>query len=197
MTAPKRQRRDDRLIHPGATETEIRCDRILGPFDTAARAMDLKWGVDRLPELVTPETADRWGKAMANLNAAIAAQDPETLTARVSACIRGFAAMDAEAAAAGHQPITPRALEFTLDGKTCAILKDDAAWPAYAAQRPGVRIVGLGEIINALRLYDSAVTTAAPVVAAFPGATITSIRQPSPLAQALNDDIPFSPETRA
>jgi hypothetical protein len=42
-----------------------------------AFAMDKKWGVDRLVELVSPDMAERYGAAMAKLNAAIDARDPE------------------------------------------------------------------------------------------------------------------------
>ncbi len=185
MTRPQRHRKDDRLTHHGASETEIRCDMATGPFDAKARAMDRKWGQDRLPELVSPAMAERWGLAMANLNAAIAANDPALVVARVNACLRGFDAMDAEATAAGHQPITPDAWEFDMDGKPCAVLRDDAAWPAYAAMRPGVRIYSLREVANALAAYGS---TVAAVKDAFPGAVV---RKPTPLEAELNDLIPF------
>ena len=188
MTRPQRHRKEDRLIHQGATDAEIRCDLATGPFDTACRAMDVRWGQDRLPELVAPATAERWGQAMANLNAAIAANDPALVVKRVEACLRGFAAMDAEATAAGHQPITPDALEFDLDGKTCAILKDDAAWPAYRAARPSVRVYTLREVANALAAYGQ---TVAAIKDGFPGATVSAVRKPTPLEQDLQDSIPF------
>ena len=82
MTKPMRQRKDDRLMHSGATAAEIRCDLATGPFDRLCREMDRKWGQDRLPELVAPETAARWGMALANLNAAIASQDEAMVIAR-------------------------------------------------------------------------------------------------------------------
>jgi hypothetical protein len=189
---PQRHRKDDRLIHPGASAAEVQTDLATGPFDRVSREMDRKWGVDRLPELVAPATAERWGQAMANLNAAIAANDPALVVARVNACLRGFALMDAEATAAGHQPIVPEAIEIEVDGVLCAILRDDAAWPAYQAQRHGVRVYTLREVSNALAAYGQ---TVAAIKDTWPGAQVTAVR--SPLAQSLNDEIPFSPETRA
>lgn len=188
MTKPQRHRKDDRLAHNGASATEIQCDLALGPFDRECRHLDLKWGVDRLPELVSPETAARWGTAMANLNAAIGARDPELVIARVNACLRGFAAMDAEAIAAGRQPIPPQAQEIEVDGKLCAVLWDEASWPAYHALRPGVRTYTPREIANALAAYGQ---TVAAVKDAFPGATVAAVRKPSPLEQDLQDEIPF------
>jgi hypothetical protein len=188
MTKPQRHRKDDRLIHQGASATEIQCDLATGPFDRECRRLDAKWGVDRLPELVSPETAARWGTAMANLNAAINANDPALVVARVNACLRGFAAMDAEATAAGHQPITPEAIEIEVDGKLCAVLRDDAAWRAYQAMRPGVRTYTMREVANALSAYGQ---TVGAIKDAFPGATVTAVRKPTALETALEDQIPW------
>lgn len=188
MTRPMRHKAHDRLTHHGASATEIQCDLATGPFDRVAREMDRTWGQDRLPDLVRPETAARWGTAMANLNAALDATDPQLVVARVNACLRGFTAMDAEARAAGHRPIKAEAWEIEVDGVTCAILRDDAAWPAFAAERPGVRVYSLREVSNALAAYGGMV---AAVKEAFPGARVTAIRKPTPLETELNDEVPF------
>lgn len=188
MTKPQRHRKEDRLIHSGAKPEEIQCDLATGPFDRLCREMDRKWGKDRLPELVAPETAARWGVAMANLNAAIEANDPELVVIRVNACLRGFKALDAEATAAGHQQINTNAVEFELDGKLCAFLPDDAAWPAYMAARPGVRVYTLQEVVNALAAYGQ---TVAAIKDTFPGATVSAVRKPTPLEIELEDEIPW------
>lgn len=188
MTRPQRHQKHDRLTHSGASANEVKSDFALGPFDTEARRMDAKWGVNRLPGLVSPAMAQRWAQAMLNLNAAIYAADPELVAARVAACLRGFAAMDAEATAAGHQPITPAAWEFAIDGKVCALLRDDAAWPAYSAVRPGVRVYTIREVVNALAAYGQ---TVAAVKDTFPGAHSAAVRTPTPLEQSLDDEIPF------
>lgn len=188
MTRPMRHKVHDRLTHHGASATEIQCDLATGPFDRVAREMDRTWGVDRLPDLVSPETAARWGTAMANLNAALDAADPQLVVARVNACLRGFSAMDAEARAAGHQPIKAEAWEIDVDGVTCAILKDDAAWPRYAEMRPGVRVYSLREVANALAAYGQ---TVAAVKDAFPGARVTAVRERTQLEKELGDELPF------
>lgn len=188
MTRPQRFNKGDRLMHSGIKPQEVACDFALGPFDTAARDMERKWGVNRLEGLVSPETAARYGSALGKLNAAMEANDPAEVAARVGVCIRGMAAMDAEAAAAGHQPIKAEAWEFDMDGKTCAVLRDDAAWPAYAAERPGVRIYTLREVANALAAYGGMV---ASVKDAFAGAQVTAVRQRTPLETELDDEVPF------
>ena len=67
---PGRQKLEDRLISPSAASPEgIGCDMALGGLDRMAREMDRKWGVDRLPDLVSPEMAAKYGSAMGKLNA--------------------------------------------------------------------------------------------------------------------------------
>ncbi len=192
MTRPQRHNKGDRLMHSGIKPEEVACDFALGPFDTAARNSERKWGINRLEGLVSPETAAKYGSAIGKLNAAMEANDPAEVATRVAVCIRGLTAMDAEATAAGHQTIVPDAWEFQIDGKTCAVLRDDAAWPAYSAARPGVRVYSIREVATALDAYGQ---TVAAVKDAFPGAEVKAVR--SPLAQALDDEIPFAPEVRA
>lgn len=188
MTRPMRHKAHDRLTHHGASAVEIQCDLATGPFDRMAREMDRRWGLDRLPDLVSPETAARYGSALGKLNAAMEANDPAEVAARVGVCIRGMAAMDAEAAAAGHQPISPDAWEIEVDGVTCAILKDDADWPRYAEMRPGVRVYSLREVGNALAAYGQ---TVAAVKDLWPGARVTAVRERTQLEKELNDEVPF------
>lgn len=191
MTRPNRHNKHDRLMHSGMKPEEVACDFALGPFDTAARNMERKWGINRLEGLVSPETAARYGSAIAKLNAAIEAANPEDTAARAAVCIRGMAAMDTEATAAGHQPIPPAAQEIEVDGKLSAVLWDGNQWPVYAALRPGVRTYTPREVGIALSVYDG---TVAAVKDAFPGAEVKAVR--SPLAQSLDDEIPFAPEFR-
>lgn len=181
-------RRRDPLVHPGATSDEMAIGNALAPFDRAVRETERTWGIDRLPELVSPESAAKWGSAVGKLNAAIEAGDLADVTARVGVCLRGLAALDAEARAAGHQPIKAEAWEITVDGVTCAILKDDAAWPKYAETRPGVRVYSLREVSHALAAYGGMV---AAVKDNFPGARVTAVRERTQLEKELDDDLPF------
>ena len=188
MTRPQRRHKGDRLMHSGAKPEEVACDFAMAPFDAAARAMDRKWGINRLEGLVSPETAARYGSALGKMNAAMDAGDPAEVAVRAAVCIRGMTAMEAEATAAGHQPIPPEALEVEVDGKVCAILADGNQWPAYLALRPGVRVYTLLEVVNALSAYGQ---TVAAVKDAFPGSVVTAVRKPTALEIELEDSIPF------
>ena len=148
---PTRQKKDDRILHKGATANEIKADLALAPFDAAVREMDRKWGVDRLPELVSPETAQRFGSAMAKLNAAIDADDPEECLTRAKVVMRGFEAMDAEAEAAGAPKASPHVIEAEIDGWRFGILPDPQHWPAVAEARPDLTLFTMREIATLLR----------------------------------------------
>jgi hypothetical protein len=183
---PTRQKKDDRILHKGATANEIKADLSLAPFDAAVREMDKRWGVDRLPELVSVESAAKWGKAMAGLNAAIDAQDPDKVKFWVEICIRGLNAMDAEAVALGRQVSDPDIWEYELDGTVFGIIADNREWPAAYAKRPGIAIFSMREVAVALQAHKNGLVNATKL--AFPGAEIKAIRRKP---QDLEDEIDF------
>lgn len=183
---PMRQRKEDRVIHQGATAAQIRCDVCLGPFDQAVREMDRKWGVDRLPEIVAAESAAKWGKAMAGLNDAINSEDSDKVKFWVEVCLRGLKAMDDEAIKSGHPISDPMIWEYQYEGQTYGIIEDGRHWPAAYAKRPGLVIFTMREAAIALHAHRNGLVEA--VKLAFPGAEITGIRD---RGQNLEDDIDF------
>ena len=183
---PMRQRKEDRVIQQGATAAQIRCDGGLGPFDQAVREMDRKWGVDRLPEIVAPESAAKWGKAMAGLNDAINSEDSDKVKFWVEVCLRGLKAMDDEALKSGQPISDPMIWEYQYEGQTYGIIEDGRHWPAAYAKRPGLVIFTMREAAIALHAHRNGLVEA--VKLAFPGAEITGIRD---RGQNLEDDIDF------
>jgi hypothetical protein len=190
MARPKRQNYPDRIIHSaGSTPGQIQCDMATGPFDKISRDMDRKWGIDRLPELVSPATAAKWGLAMSQLNEAIGAEDVSLTVARVEACVRGFGIMDAEAIAAGHVQADPAVWEYELDGHSFGIIEDGRQWPAARADRPGLTIYTMREVAIALAAHSKVV---ASVKANFPHAEIVRMTEPqTQLEKDIDDVIPF------
>jgi hypothetical protein len=187
---PHRQRKDDRLMTPGASPEEIRCDFALGPLDTAARKYDAIWGTDRLPELVSVELAAKYGAAMALLNEAINAADPVQTAALAANCIKGLHAMDAEARALGHTPGAVECWLIEVEGRRFGFVRDTALAGLAKAAYPDAVIYTLRECIVGLcpELFGLNVVA---VKQAFPGATVTAIRQRTQIEQDLDDEIPF------
>ena len=143
---PTRQRKADRVLHSGVTQEEIRCDYAVAPFDHMAHAMDRKWGVDRLVELVPPEMAERYGAAMAKLNAAIDAADPEQVSLRAGVCMRGLTAMDRTASESGATPASQDVWLVQADAREFGLLRDARAWQSVQEKHPGVRLISEREI---------------------------------------------------
>jgi hypothetical protein len=192
MTARKYiPRKDDRLLLPGTSSAVIEADYATKVFDRAARDMNLKWGVDRLPSLVTAEMAQRFGRVVGRMNEAIDAGNAEAARAEAAMAVRGFAAMDAAAEASGAAKADLRVLEFDIDGFKGGILHDDDAWPAAQAARPDLRLYSLREVAVALRGATPPAVDA--IKAAFPGAQIVDIRDrhKSPPDEVLDDEIPW------
>jgi hypothetical protein len=183
---PTRQKKDDRILHKGATANEIKADLALAPFDAAVREMDRKWGVDRLPELVSVESAAKWGRAMAGLNGAIDAHDPDKVKFWVEVCLRGLASMDAEAVTLGRPVSDPMIWEHEYEGKVYGIIADGREWPAAYAKRPGIAIHTMREVAVALHEHRNGLVNA--VKLAFPGAEVKQVRRPK---ADLEDDLSF------
>lgn len=183
---PTRQKKDDRILHKAATANEIRADLSLAPFDKAVREMDKRWGVDRLPELVSVESAAKWGKAVAGLNGAIDAQDPDKVKFWVEVCLRGLAAMDAEAAALGRPVSDPMIWEHEYEGTVYGIIEDGREWPAAYAKRPGIAIHTMREVAVALHAHRNGLVDA--IKLSFPGAEVKAVRRPK---ADLEDDFDF------
>lgn len=191
MTAkrPRRQKKADRLLWTEQNKADIQCDYAIGPMDRVAVEMDRKWGIDRLPELVSPETATKFGTAMAQMNAALDAKDPELATHKAGVVMRGLRAMDAEAERLGHKPATGDFWEYEVSGFRFAVLKDGVEWMAAKERRPDLNFYTLREIGLALKAYAEIV----PLEAAkqhFPDAEITKL-PPISTSDDLNDPIPF------
>ena len=183
---PTRQKKDDRILHKGATANEIRADLSLAPFDKAVREMDKRWGVDRLPELVSVESAAKWGKAVAGLNGAIDAQDPDKVKFWVEVCLRGLTAMDAEAVALGRPLSDPMIWEHEFEGTVYGIIEDGREWPAAYAKRPGIAIHSMREVAVALHAHRNGLVDA--IKLSFPGAEVKAVRRPQ---ADLEDDFDF------
>lgn len=186
---PRRKRMTDRLLNPDATALEIRCDMMLAPFDHAMTAVERKWGIDRLPELVSVDTAEKWGSAMAKLNAAIAGCNPDEIKARVGVCIRGLAALEAEAIKNGHSPKSPEVWEYEYEGRVFSIIKDGRDHTAMG-ELQGRRIYTMREVAIALNALDQGMLKA--VKDAFEQAEIKSITRITPETDdVLDGEIPF------
>ena len=184
------------------TAMVIEHDRIMASVlsvDEAARAAERRWGVGRLLRLVSPATLLRFRQAHVLWTAAYSHRRDAAQTERTSAMmIRAWQALDAEATAAGHEPLASTVWEGrTEDGRVLVIVRtseeamavasapDDRARTVWTVDELA-RCVAMLEPINAVKRC-------------FPGATVTAVAPRGPgfvsdwatgdaLAELLHDD---------
>lgn len=191
---PRRQKKADRALYASATKAEIRTDYAVGCFDEEARRMDAKWGVDRLPQLVPQDVADKYARALDSLNEAIRDADPDKAQQHAANCVRGMRKMDELAEAAGHPKADPNAYIEVADdqGGAFGILLDERFWPAVKKARPDLTLVSKREAAVALQFKKHALVR--EVENNFPGAEVTAIRakeMPDDFYKRGGDEIPF------
>lgn len=184
---PLRRRAHDTLMNGPANRDELAVDHAVAPFDRTVREMNATWGLDRLAELVSPDTAAKYGRTLASLNAAIAANDADRAADRAAACIRGMMAMDAEARANGHTTPKSGTLVIEVDGRKFGFLPDPALYRQAMAEHPNTTIRTLRELVVLIKAAEIAHPGLADVLDAFPGAEITAVRKRT----KLDDPIPF------
>jgi hypothetical protein len=190
MTTKTKRQKPDHILNRESVGDSI-ADAIhhaVMPLDKIASDAEMKWGCDRLPELVSPELASRFGSAKAKLDAAIIANDPQDVTHRADVLARGWSAMDLEASERGHQPLLPNIWSHTTrDGFKCAVARSDADAIKAIRTMPefeGVAVYSLEEVGRILE----ANTLLNVVKARFPASVVEEIR---PKRARLDDEIPF------
>lgn len=161
----------------------------LKPLDAVALDMETQWGVGRLEELVSPDTAAKFEAAKAKLDVAIHEKDVDLVVRRAKNMIAGWKALDAEARKAGHKPAPPELWyatapdEFGDSQMQIVIAKDNSAATLAQTDLPVYTVTEIARIVRSWR----AQMDVHAVKDAFPGAEIVKIAQD----QEFDDELPF------
>lgn len=137
-----------KMIEANAVDVQIQ--QHIQKLDDITIKVETKWGVDRLPLLVSPETQNKWRTQWRKLNDAIINKNLNDLIGLVDGTIRGYSALEAEAIAAGHQHNTPDVWDYQHPEsgrkyRFCKNLPD-----ARAAVEKDVVVYSLMEVANIL-----------------------------------------------
>ena len=195
MAAKTQRRRPDIFTDPEVHGNSIRdaIHHAILPLDRAASEMEFKWGCERLPSLVSPQTASLFGSAKAKLDAAILANDPQEVVRRAAVMIKGWSKMDAEATERGHKALSPEIWSHTTStGFKVAVARSNA--DAIKSIRTddrmeGAAVYSLDEIARILeadsyRLLDTVKKT-------WPEAKVAKTRKKKAPASEFDDGVPF------
>ena len=156
------------------------------PLDKAAHRAELTWGADRLPSLVEPATAAKFGSAKAKLDQAIINNDEDEVIRRASVLIRGYERMNEEAKENGYSPLKPSIWSHTTtEGFKFAVAQGNADAIKAIRTDPaleGVAVYSLDEIGRILENQSLALVNSIKNV--FPDSKVTTF-------EPLNDEVPF------
>lgn len=157
-------------------------------YDDVVSEVEGRWGVDRLVWVVGGDLRDRFEQQMDRLNAAIDKCDP-SIEHEVDVTLRGVAALEAAAIAAGAKPLSGDYIEGRMpDGRVIAITA--TAYEAGKVKRDNRDMVvysvdEVGRIIEGLNKEAPVVDA---IKNAFAGAEVVSVK---PVKHDLDDEIPF------
>jgi hypothetical protein len=161
------------------------------PLDRIATEMELKWGCDRLPGLVSSQTAAKFGSAKAKLDAAIESNVAAEVAKTAGVMMRGWTALDAEATKGGHKPLEPNIWCHTTEaGFRFAVAQGNADALKALNMDPdleGVAVYSLDEIGRLLESKSMELVNATKE--RFPGATVKAVKMPR--AGEMDDGVPF------
>jgi len=195
MTKTKRKSRDDLegigkfdpYIERNKWDHDI-IDGALKPYDKLVTDLETKWGYDRLPQLVSPETAAKFQTAKAKMDAAIAYEkNAQEAVNKIGVMMRGWQALEKEAMQNGHKPFPPDVWIACVDeehGKPpleIAIVKDSAD---ASLTKNNITTYSLVEIARIVRLFEGEKREVAKIKELFPDSQIKKVKWK-------DDDIPF------
>jgi hypothetical protein len=156
----------------------------LKPLERVAVEFEAKWGVGRLPRLVSPDMAARFGSALDKLNEALRENDGEAVAKRAAVLIRGWQALDKAASDAGCEALPLRTIGVRHEGRSYVVAWDraDVHRAASLSDAPE-NVVTVHELLIA---YEALRARIDGVKTAFPGAEV--IRAALPPG---GDSVPF------
>ena len=152
-------------------------------LDTVSRSMEMKWGVDRLPRLVSEILRIKFDQQRNLLNEAIKSNDAARIAKQSEGMRRAWIALDQAATADGHRPL-PEAVWTAKhkSGDIVTVFRDDAQLVDIAAAG-GVSFT-LEELV---KLIPADVLVAKRE---FHGIKVVDVRDKTK-DEDLNDEIPF------
>ena len=165
-------------------------DAVLATLDAVVIPLEGKWGAGRLPMLVEPDLAAKFGSAQAKLNAAVESGNVPEVVNRAAILKRGWLALDA-AASPNLALERDQVWGYDHQGKRYIVVLDrsKANWQASHAQDASL-VVTVAELLTVWEASKVAqVTRKAKLV--FPGSQVTRVTTDKSLADDLNDEIPF------
>ena len=157
----------------------------LAKLDETARAMELKWGVDRLQRLVAADLTTKFTRQLDAMDTAVAEKSADEAVVQIQALERGWRYLDKVATEAGATPLKPDVFEVRLsDGRIAAICASD--YDANAVAGRYVEVWSADELARVIEAYP----TVSAAKQTFPGTKVEAVRT-NGLRERMDDPVPF------
>ena len=157
-------------------------------LDACVSGYEKRWGIDRLPELVSADTQVKYWRQVDKLDEAIDSDDAELVIKYASGMQRAFKAMESEARDRGHDELKGEWFECaTKDGRVVIVAASFAEANKAARERPDALVYAIDEVATII-CKDEAGRFVNAVKDVFPVATVESVRT---LKDKCDDEIPF------
>ena len=185
MTAATRRPQDrvSKIEYDRIQNALVEHDRVVADYES-------RWGVDRLPELVSQELRQRFYDQRDKLNQAIDLKDGRDVQHQVTVMCRAYAALERAAVDAGHKELTGEHWEMPMpDGRVLAVTKTMDEAGKVARDNRELVVYSLEELANLLHSrHNETMAKVDQVKSLFPGASITEVK---PSKELIDDEIPF------
>lgn len=187
-------KKPDRLTNPENVGVVKKMAKFyaLQPLDKCAFDMEMKWGVDRLPRIVGVDLAVRYGKAKAELDAAIEADDEVLVAKKSKKMISGWKILDAEAERLGERPIDPKPLaSWSTEDSAYCLFKTATDAYAFARSDDGkdIRTYSLDEVARCIGLVEDKFAVLGEAKKQFPGAELKNVDDQR--KRKMDEELPF------
>ena len=162
---------------------EENIQRYLTRLDQVRVEYESRWGVSKLPGLISEELRGKWERQCSKLDTAAQERRVNDVAELVEGSIRAYGAMEREALARGHKMHDAEMwdVEHPESKQVYRIVKNN--YDAGISLKDGVRVYTLVEVARILEKKD----TINAVKDVFPDATVAKIQG----KEHWNDDIPF------
>lgn len=171
---------------------------IIETVDEHARALNRRWGYNRLPHLVPIEWAerfkaqrDKWQAACFECAGSLLPADIDRVRKHGEAMLRAYDALERVAGESGHAPSQPWQKEFELrDGTPVVLVQDRADIGQVETSGRAVQIWSLQEVADIVAKFPEIVRAKE----AFPGAEVIQMATGAAVIDKLDDelgDLPF------
>jgi len=157
-------------------------------LDVCVSGYEKRWGIDRLPELVSAETQVKYWRQVDKLDEAINSDDADLVIKYAAGMMRAYKAMESEARDRGHDELTGEWFECTTkDGRVVIVASSFAESHKAAKDRPGCIVYAIDEVATII-CKDEAGRFVNAAKELFPVATVERVRK---LKDKTSDEIPF------